>query len=202
MINLQNLKNLISKNPKHPTTDDFIEIHKGLEGYLRRSLFIGLRLNGVKYETSVDVIKMSYLNNRDLLKKTIELITQGTKTLVDFENHNPDLKELENLLFDFTSIYRNRVVHGVYDRINDQTELRYCYYIDKFFIEEFESTLISLGFKSAFNKPKDWGAKRTISSELFNQVIKRLSLGKITKAPRGIIFVQNSIALTKYNGKV
>jgi hypothetical protein len=202
MINLQNLKSLISSNPQNVTTEDFIKIHKGVEGYIRRLLFIGLRLNCVKYNTSLEVIKMSYLNNRDLLTKTIELISNKTKTLTDFENMNYDFKELINLFFGFTAIYRNRILHGVDENIHDQTVLKHCYYIDKYIIVEFEDTLKSLDYKSAFDKPKDWGAKTIVSNETFNKVIKRLKLGRLTKSPKGIIAVQNTIAKTKYKGKI
>lgn len=202
MINLQNLKTLVATSPQNITTDDFIKMHKGVEGYIRRLLLIGLRLNGVKYETSLEVIKMSYLNNKQLIKTTIELITRRTKTLNDFETHNSDFKKLIELFFEFTSIYRNRVIHGVYESINDQVILKHCYYIDKFLIEEFELTLQLLHFKSAYDKPTDWGAVRTTSSETINQVITRLSLGRLTKSPKGILAVQNSIARTKYNGRI
>lgn len=202
MINLTNLKNLLSQNTQNLTTDDFIKIHKSFEGYIRRLLLIGLRLNGVKYETSVEVIDMSYLNNRDLIRITIELITRGTKSLNYFENHNPDLKVLLELFFDFTTIYRNRVIHGVDERINDPTILRHCYFIDKFLIEEFESTLISLKYKSAFDKPTEWGATRITSDENINQVIARLKIGRLTKVPKGIVSVQNAIAKTKYKGQI
>jgi hypothetical protein len=202
MINLQNLQNLVAANPPVITTDDFIKIHKGVEGYIRRLLFIGLRLNGVKYETASEVINMSYLNNRELLKKTVELVTRNTNTLTGFENHNSDFKEIINLFFDFTSIYRNRVIHGVYENINDQTILKHCYYIDKYLIEEFEYTLNSLGYNSAFDQPNAWGAIRATGTETFNQVITRLRLGRLTRAPKGIISVQNLIATTKYNGRI
>lgn len=202
MINLNNIKNLIAQNPHNLTTDDFIKIHKNVEGYIRRLLLIGLRINGVKYETSLEVIKMSYLNNKDLIKTTIDLITKGTKNITDFETANSDFKELLELFFDFTSIYRNRVIHGVYENINDQPILRHCYFIDKFLIEEFEQTLKSLSFKSAFDKPTDWGANRSTSAETINQVITRLKLGRLTKTPKGIVAVQNAIARTKYNGKI
>ena len=202
MINLNNLRNLISQNPLNLTTDDFIKIHKSFEGYIRRLLLIGLRLNGVKYETAQDVVKMSYLNNRDLIKITIELITKKTKSLNDFETHNFDLKELLELFFDFTTIYRNLVIHGVYESINDAIILKHCYFIDKFLIEEFESTLNSLNYKSAFDKPSEWGAPRTTSNETIEQVIRRLRLGRLTKTPKGIVSVQNTIARTKYNGQI
>lgn len=202
MIHLNNLKKLILTYPQNPNTDDFIKIHKGVEGYIRRLLFVGLRINGVKYETSLEVINMSYLNNRELLKKTIELLTKNTKTLTDFESKNNDFKELENLFFDFTSIYRNRVIHGIFEKISDQIVLKHCYYIDMYFIIEFESTLKSLGYKSAFDQPNVWGALRSTSSETFDHVIKRLKLGRLSKKPKGIISVQNSIANTKYRGKI
>lgn len=136
------------------------------------------------------------------IRITIELITRGTKSLNDFENHNPDLKVLLELFFDFTTIYRNRVIHGVDERINDPTILRHCYFIDKFLIEEFESTLISLKYKSAFDKPTEWGATRITSDENINQVIARLKIGRLTKVPKGIVSVQNAIAKTKYKGQI
>jgi len=205
MINLNNLKNLIkSQNPQNLTTDDFIKIHKGFEGYIRRLLLIGLRINGVKYETSQNVITMLFVrSNRELIKTTIKLITKGAKSLDDFETHNLDLKELLGLFFDFTTIYRNKIFHGIDENINDVTILRHCYFIDKFLIEEFELTLNFLNYKSAFDKPSEWGATRTTSNDTIEQVINQLNLGKIDKKkPKDIVSVQNAIARTKYNGQI
>ena len=202
MISIQNLKVLMTLSPASPTTEDFIKIHKAVEGYIRRLLFIGLRLNGVKYSTSQEVINLSYLNNQDLIKKSIVLISRSTHKITDFETQNPDLKVLLDLFSNFTSIYRNRLVHGIYENINDQIALNLCYYIDKYLIKEFEDTLIQLEYRSAFDSPTEWGATRTQSSETFDQVISRLRLGSITKAPKGIRSVQNAIAQTKYSGQI
>jgi hypothetical protein len=202
MVNLKNLKNLVESNPSNITTTDFVNLHVGIESYLKRLLFIGLRLNGVQYKTATEVVSMTNLQNRQLIKKTIKLISQNKKTLTDFENHNTDFKVILDLFFEFTSVYRNRVVHGVDEIIYDNTILRYCYFIDKCLIREFEMTLISHGFNSAFDTPKTWGASRSKNTENFDEIIKRLDLGKIAKTPRGIISVQNTLSRTKYRGKI
>lgn len=203
MISLKNLKDLMTQSPASPTTDDFIRIHKSVEGYIRRLQFIGLRLNNVKYSTAQDVISLSYLNNRDLIKKTIKWITLSRHSIEDFEAQNADLKVLLDLFFDFSSIYRNRLTHGIYDKINNQEVLKHCYYVDKYLIVEFESTLSQLGYKSAFNEPNEWGATAASSTETVDQVIARLRIGnRITKSPKGIISVKNTIAQTSYNGRI
>ena len=199
MINLKNLKKIINESPQQLETKDFIIIHKSVEGYFRRLLLIGLRLNDVKYKTSLDVIKMSYLCNKDLLKKIVGLISLNNNTLIDFENQNPDFQKLEELFFDFTSIYRNRIIHGVDERIYDEVILKYCYYIDKFFLKEFEATLSLFDYNSGFDTPKTWGANRVVNSESINNVIRRLNLGKITKEPKGINSVKNILNSTKYS---
>lgn len=202
MLDLTKLKALISNTPTDPTEEDFINIHKGVEGYIRRLLLIGLRLNNVKYSTAQEVIKMSYLNNRDLFKKTIELVTKKTKTISDFEAANPDLKELMDLFFDFTSILRNRILHGVDEKIHNAIALKHAYYIDKYLVDEMEASLSTFGFKSAFDEPNKWGALTVKSTETFSAVITRLKLGKLTKNVLGMIAVKNAISKTKYNGKI
>lgn len=202
MISLQKLKVLKTLSPVSPTSDEFIKIHKGVEGYMRRLLFIGIRLNNVKYSTALEVINLSYLNNPELIKKCIVLVSCTRHNITDFETQNPDLKVLLDLFFTFTSIYRNRLVHGIYEKIDNQELLKHCYYIDKYLITEFETTLYQLGYKSAFDSPTEWGATKIQSYETFDQVITRLKLGFITKAPKGIRSVQNAIAQTKYSGHI
>ena len=202
MVDLQHLKNLLQTTPTSITTSDFIELHKGVEGYIRRLFLIGLRLDGVKYETSLEVIKKSYLNNNDLLKKIIKLISKNAKDISDFENNNPDFKVLLDLFFNFTTVYRNRVVHGVYDVIHDDNTLKHCYYINKYFLIEFEATLNNLAYKSAFDTPTNWGAGRSTSTESFSQVVTRLSLGQLSKVPKRMVEVENLILQTKYKNTI
>ena len=201
-MNIKDIKKIVELIPNNVTTDNFIDIHKAVEGYIRRLLLIGLRVNDVSYKVAQQVIKGSYLNNRVLIEKTIKLITKGTKEISDFENSNNDLEILKNLFLEFTSIYRNRVVHGIYKTINDQTVLNYCYYIDKYLIIEFEQTLLLLNYKSAYDTPTDWGAVRGTSTESFDQVISRLKLGSLLRPPKGIIAVKNQISKTKYINQI
>lgn len=202
MINLSNLKTLIANKPVNPTTDDFIKIHKGVEGYFRRLIFIGLRINGVKYQKCQEVIALSYLTNRPLVTKAIDLITGHKKTISDFEKSNQDFKVFLNLFFTFTSVYRNRIVHGVDEKIYDQTILKYCYYIDNYLIDEFEDTFKKLRFPSAFDCPRDWSAKRVIKNESLNSVVTRLKLGSIVPPPQGITSIINQVSKTKYRGRI
>lgn len=202
MIGVKNLQSVFESKSGNITTIDFINIHRGVEAYLRRLLFIGLRLNGVQYKTASEVVCMSYSNNRDLIKNTIKLISLNTIALEDLEEQNSDFKALLQLFFEFTSVYRNRVFHGVEGEIYDSLTLQYCYLIDKSLIVEFELSLQYFGFKSAFETPKAWGASRSVNPEKFDQVINRLKLGKLSKNPMSTISVQNLIARTKYAGKI
>ena len=201
-MGIQDIKKIVELTPNNVTTDNFINIHKATESYIRRLFLIGLRVNGVSYKVALQVIKGSYLNNKVLIEKTIKLITKGTKEISDFENSNNDLKILKELFFEFTSIYRNRVIHGIYKTVNDQTILNHCYYINKYFIIEFEQTLLLLHYKSAYDTPSDWGAIRDTSTESFDQVVRRLNLGQLVKPPKGIIAVKNQISKTKYNNQI
>ena len=130
MVNLKRLKDLFSNPPQDFTTKTFIEIHEGVEAYFRRLLIIGLRLNQVQYNTSIEVIRRLWTNNPDLLKNLIYLISFRSKSLNDFQQSNPDFKELLELFFDFTSRYRNLIVQGVDDKINDPTTLKYLIMTD------------------------------------------------------------------------
>jgi hypothetical protein len=202
MINKTNLNSLFLNNPVDLSTNDFIKIHKGVEGYLYRLLFIGLRLNDIKYETALKAVNLSYLDSKTLLQKTICMLSKNTLKLSDFEVANSDFKELVSLFFEFTVIYRNRLAHGVIEEIFDEDILKHCYYIDKYFMVEFENTLQLLGYKSAFDTPTAWGANKITSSETFESVIDRLKIGSLSKVPKGIIAVKNAVSRTKYNGQI
>jgi hypothetical protein len=190
---MKELKKLLENSPENLDTLYFINVHKGVELYIRRLLLIGLRLNEVKYETSEEVIKLSYASNREIINKSIELITKGKNTLADFEEKNKNLKVLLELFFDFTSIYRNRVVHGIYERIVDSNILKYCYLIDKYLIIEFEKTLEMNGYNSAFATPTEWGAKRSSIVESIDSVITRLKFRKISKVPKSLSQVKGIV---------
>jgi hypothetical protein len=47
-------------------TDDFMQMHKAVESYLKRVLFIALRIKGVNYKYCQEVIKSSFLTNDKL----------------------------------------------------------------------------------------------------------------------------------------
>lgn len=190
---MKELKKILENSPENLDTIYFINVHKGVELYIRRLLLIGLRLNEVKYETSEEVIKMSFANNREIINKSIELITKGKNTLADFERKSKNLKVLLELFFDFTSIYRNRVVHGIYESIRDSNILKYCYLIDKYLIIEFEKTLEMMGYNSAFATPTEWGAKRSSKEESIDTIITRLKFRKISKVPKSLSQVKDIV---------
>jgi len=198
MVSLKNLKKVLFEEPESLDSDLFLRNHKYLEGYFRRCILIGLRINNVKYQTAQNVISLTYQNNRQLLDTIFLLLSKNNKTLISIKNKHADFKELLKLFFDFTSIYRNRLVHGVINKIHDDQVLKYCYLIDKYLMLEFERVLKIEFSKSVFDKPKDWGAKTIRSKETIEQIRLRLQLGKLVKDPLKIETVKRNISKTKY----
>lgn len=199
MISLTNLKKKINEAPDEITSADFLRMHQYVEGYLRRLQLIGLRLNNVQYATSRELIQLTYLNNRALLEAVFKLISKGNLKLHAAEAKHPNLKILTELFFNLAAIYRNRLVHGVLDKIRDEELLQMCYQVDRYLIIELERVMQAEFQHSAFDPPKSWGATTIRTTETIDQIRKRLKLGKIVKSPMTLTKAQAQFKKTTYS---
>ena len=157
----------------------FIDRHRYAEGYLRRLLLIGLRLNAVQYKQAQKIIELSFLNIHALLEKAIILISHHKINFKGALAKYPDFATSINLFLNFTSPYRNWLVHGVMDNIGNLELLEYLCRADRQFLIEFEKLLKFEFGRSAFDEPRQWGAQIGKPEENLPTVIKRLKLGKI-----------------------
>ncbi len=108
----------------------FIDRHRYAEGYLRRLLLIGLRLNGVQYKQAQKIVELSFLNNRALLEKVFILLSQHEFTLKQAKTKYSRFATSIDLFLNFTSPYRNLLIHGILDTIQDLKLIEYlCLHI-------------------------------------------------------------------------
>lgn len=172
----------------------FIELHRYVEGYLRRLLLIGLRLHEVQYKQAQKIIELTFLNKRALIEKSFTLISYGTFALKQAKKEYPRFAISADLFFNFTSPYRNWLVHGVHDNIHDPELLECLCRSDRQFIIEFEKILRDQFHRSAFDKPGDWGAQKGKKEENIPALIKRLGLKKVLKgAPMSLTEAKNRL---------
>ena len=103
----------------------FIDLHRYVEGYLRRLLLIGLRLHTVQYKQAQKIIEFTVLSKPALIEKSFALLSHHKFTFQQARKKYPSFAISIDLFFKFTSPYRNWLVHGVYDTIHDP-ELLEC----------------------------------------------------------------------------
>jgi len=159
----------------------FIDLHRYVEGYLRRLLLIGLRLHAVQYKQAQKIIELTFLNKPALIEKSFALISHHTFTYHQAKKKYPSFAISTDLFFRFTSPYRNWLVHGVYDTIHDSELLEYLCRADRQFMIEFEKVLKAQFNRSAFDKPGKWGARKGQKEGDLPALIRRLRLGTVLK---------------------
>lgn len=148
----------------------FLKQHFYMEGYLKRLLFIGLRLNSVQYKMAQDVIAAYHEPLEKMIERAWSL--SGFDYKHDVSNYG-NYKSLEIYFVKFTAKYRNYRVHGVYDKIKDDELLELLITINFRYFNICNSYINSKGRPSVFNEPKDWGAKKGLQENMA-QVYSRL----------------------------
>jgi hypothetical protein len=189
MISPSALKDILGAPNPPKTTDSFIQIHRHLEGYFKRVLFIGLRLNGAQYSTGQLIINSVHMDVTSQIKKAITLIDRRSdcySIIIDaLEAEYRSLFKLFELFQNFSAKYRNRIAHGIISEIRDPAILESLIRVDQLLFKEFETMLMAEHGHSALQMPKDWGARRG-TKESADSLIKRLKLGKISLQPIAI----------------
>jgi len=148
---IKTLKETINKNIN--SDKYFLDLHFTLEGYLRRLIFIGLRLNDVRYKTAQLAIKKYHEGLNALIDKIWELLKFDEKEINSFGNYS----KLKNYVINITSKYRNYRTHGIYDVITDKELFKNLILVDKNFICEIEKFLNEKKHLSCFDQPNKWG---------------------------------------------
>lgn len=201
MISMSQIKSGLASRRVDYISSEFFDIHRYTEAYIKRILFIGLRLNSVKYEESTIIVKRTYLNTANLIEKVLFMIDQtddNQRKVIDrLKQKYEDFFILKDLLLEFSSKYRNWLAHGEISELKDAELINLLCYVNKSFFKEFENLLKSEYKHSAFDKPGDWGAKRGIE-EGIEKTAHRLGLGKILDQPLTLQVVKNRLASTSY----
>lgn len=179
MISVSKLKKIVNSRERNFSTNDFLQIHRFTEGYLKRITFIALRLHGIQFKTAQELADFVYIGGIfSQIKKIFELLP-GDHTLVSISKKHKDFQIFQELFTQYTASLRNRLLHGGIGNLKDEEVLRYASLIDKNFILEFEKVLQAEWGHSAFETPKEWGAKRITVPEDKIVLAKRLKLGKL-----------------------
>jgi hypothetical protein len=201
MIAIKQLKSVLSSKEMRKTSDDFFKIHRYIEGYIKRVLVIGLRLNGVQYNNSVKIAESTYIKTAALIEKALILLNQSgnkqQRPISTLKNKYKELFILNNLFLEFTSPYRNRLAHGTIEILHDQELVNYLCHVDQSFYKEFENFLLNEFGYSAFDKPSAWGAKQGQPQQI-KDTVKKLHLGSIVSEPLELSAVQKMLSNTSY----
>ncbi len=201
MISPNRLKEVFNNLPPVLDSNYFFKTHIHLEGYIKRVMLIGLRLNGVQYCNGIKVVDSTYINTGSLIKKVLWLIDQsGLKEGVILKNlktKHPDFFVIKETVLKFSAPYRNRLAHGTISKLHDQEMIDYLCHVNISFIDAFEVLLKSEHGQSAYDKPGEWGAIQG-KSESLEHTVNRLKLGSLVKNPLNLNAVKRQLQKTKY----
>lgn len=175
---LKEIKAIIDNEPEF-STDYFLKTHRSLEGYFNRLIFIGLRINVIKYADSQKIIRNTFLNVHNSLEKGLCLLEKKQGAIIF---NSPTIKSAYKLFLDFSVRYRNKIEHAVLAEIRDELTLETCINTNIYLLREIEYMLNKTFQKSAFDKPTLWGAKKSFKN-ITDQDVKSLKLGSEAKEP-------------------
>ena len=188
MISLKLSKDIL--NDATISDKQALDVHICVEGYFKRLLFIGLRLNEVQYETARQVIERYWSRSlKELIKKAWNTSGVGYDTAKQYDGY----REVERYVTTFTAYYRNQRVHGGRDEIEDQRLLVAMIDVDKEIIRVSERICQATVGCSAFQKPGRWGAKRGRIEDIA-AVLQRFNLRENRHEPPDIAEVETWLA--------
>lgn len=194
-ISIKRLEKLLSKDLEieRINISDFLELHKDIEGYFRRLLYISLRLKGLSDDFSKKITSRCTLNSNEVLTKSFDFIGQkktninGEKmTSKSIEDKYDRFKTLFRYYKNYSTRYRNLYLHGIVENIGED-EIRLSYIVEKKLLLEIEKILKREYGKSAKDTPTNWGATRINKSknapENMVKKMKELKLGEMGDTP-------------------
>jgi hypothetical protein len=201
LISPSRLKEVFTKPPSVLDSDYFFKTCVHLEGYVKRVMFIGLRLRGVQYSNGEKVVDSTYIQTANLIEKVLWLIDKSGSKQGDvvgkLKIKHHDFFIIKETVLKFSAPYRNRLAHGTIAKLHDQEMIDYLCHVTTSFIDAFELLLKSEHGQSAYDKPGDWGAIQG-KPELLESTVKRLKLGSLVKEPLTLNAVKKQLQETKY----
>ena len=198
-------KGLANVRRRKPSSDGFLYLHRHVEGYTRRVLFIGLRLHDVRYATAEMLIDQGKLSFYDSVRVALNLVLRRDQSIKDISKElvqtHPRFVAFFGLVLEFTTKYRNALAHGLVQKVKDPEILGLLFRIDLEFLQCFEALLHAEKGRSAYDKPRDWGALRG-KEENIATVVQRLRLRGLSDRPLRIEEVRARIAAIESNSRL
>lgn len=155
-----------------PSTSDFLATHILTEAYFRRLFYLGLRFENFSHHPAQHIASYQFLRTDRLLKALFEMLTKDALWFSKAKQKHKEWAILVDLHDKYTSIYRNRLVHGISTISQDFGRLL-CH-IDISYVTEFEAVLSSEFGRSAFDEPvKGWKAPDNKKFEDFDKACIR-----------------------------
>lgn len=201
MISPTQLRKVLGDRSSKRSSDTFFKLHVHIEGYVKRVMLIGLRLNGCQYNNSQRIVESTYITTANLIEKVLWLIDGVDKkqgeVIADLKDKHEDFFKIKELVINYSAVYRNRLAHGTINVLNDQDKIDSLCHVNHTFFLAFEKLLKNEYGHSAFETPGSWGAK-TGTNEDITKTVKRLKLGSIVKEPLSITKVHEALQGTEY----
>ena len=175
MISIKYLKEFIEKD--YDATDvAYLQCQGMFEAYIKRLLFISLRLHGIQYQYAREIItdtsqhmKMSqvigYSINRMLKEKG------GGRRYEDLRKSDKRLEGLQGCVIKFCRPVRNKIAHGAKQNLNPEL-LTLCSKITQEFVRRIEYNLKKHAGLSALDTPGEWGAERSMTNNSYNDDLR------------------------------
>lgn len=179
MISLKELKRL-TYDEFQATDAEYLKVQSYFEGYLKRLLFISLRLNGIKYSNCQEIVTNAKqnLNLTDQLEVSFSALIGHSYSQIKFDD--PELDLLQVCILRYCRPIRNKISHGADYKIQEDI-LRICTWATQEFVKKIESHLHQQRKLSAFDKPREWGAKKIGKKEIPTPILKQFGFRIVSK---------------------
>lgn len=184
-MNIKTVRNmLLGAKPSQIDTGHFLETQRAVEAYFHRLILIGLRLQGMKFEQARKVTKVTYIPSHTLVPIAEKTLRAGLRTNAIALLSIPEGIELWKLFLEFCVRHRNKVSHGVVEKIFNDSVVTTGVCINRALILSVEEQL-TCNHCSAFDTPTQWGASRGHQT-FSDKEIRDLKLGVDAKEPLAV----------------
>jgi len=151
----------VHDNEPNINTDYFLKTHLAIEAATLRLGLIALRLKNLPYEQAKKAMRSRWIRPASDLRKILDSIDQesASRAWSDY-----GLERLIEAFEDYSSKFRNKILHAAMPEIYNEDELALCIEINVELLHQLEKSLRKCFDHSLFDSPSKWGAKicRTI----------------------------------------
>jgi hypothetical protein len=138
----------------------------------------------MKFEQARKAIRDTYIRSDNLVKTAEKTLHAGLRSQQISLLSEPDATVLWDLFLEFCVRHRNKVAHGIVEKIFDDAVVQAGVCINRNLVSSVERCLRQASY-SGFDKPTQWGAPRgnhTFSGE----EIRALKIGGDAKEPLAV----------------